>query len=591
MLKKLVLAFLFLLLPVVASASILGVQQGGTASSTLSGILIGNGISQVSTLTIGSNLTLTGTTLSASGGGSTFPFTPTTFGATNANATSTLIGFTQGIYALASSTIGNGTQTSGLTISGGATTTGNAYVMGTLGVNVLAPTAKLEVQGTTADNTATAFIAWDSNTKNIFQVRNDGLTSVGSSTPFAKLAVHANNLETNTVLFAIGSSTASATSTLFSVDNNGGMFVGIAGTTTNAFQVINNARTAGNGLSVTSSAAGSGVNIGVQSANPSEGLTILAKGLGTASFGSNNGATTNITAGGATRITSNGTSMSFSISALVNGNTSQFTFTGAANSGLTTNLEATDLAFNFAQRKIHGNGTVALQRSVFINAPIEAFTSFAASNSFTDLATLGLSGAPSISVNGNGTATNVHTLLLSATTTLNASTTNSYGLTVNANSGAVNNYAAQFLGGNVGVGTTSPFAKLSVHANNLESNLNLFVVASSTASATTTLFSVKNQGEITVGGGTPTISTCGSVPNGSVVGNDTTGTVTIGGGAVVACTVSYSTAKQGTPHVFIQVDGATGVANSVSASTATGFTANFASVLGGGSFDYFVVSQ
>jgi hypothetical protein len=48
---------------------------------------------------------LTSTSISAA-----FPFTPTTFGSTNANSTSTLIGFTSGIYALASSTIGDGTQ-------------------------------------------------------------------------------------------------------------------------------------------------------------------------------------------------------------------------------------------------------------------------------------------------------------------------------------------------------------------------------------------------------------------------------------------------------------------------------------------------
>lgn len=43
--------------------------NGGTGSTTLSGILIGNGTSPVNSLTIGSNLTLTGTTLSASGSG------------------------------------------------------------------------------------------------------------------------------------------------------------------------------------------------------------------------------------------------------------------------------------------------------------------------------------------------------------------------------------------------------------------------------------------------------------------------------------------------------------------------------------------
>lgn len=46
------------------------------------------------------------------------------------NATSTLTQFLAGLTSYASTTIGGGTQASGLTISGGATTTGNAYIGG-----------------------------------------------------------------------------------------------------------------------------------------------------------------------------------------------------------------------------------------------------------------------------------------------------------------------------------------------------------------------------------------------------------------------------------------------------------------------------
>ena len=53
--------------------------------------------------------------------------------------------------------------------------------------------------------------------------------------------------------------------------------------------------------------------------------------------------------------------------------------------------------------------------------------------------------------------------------------------------------------GNVGIGTSSPFAKFAVHANSGETNLTLFEIASSTASATTSLFSVSNTGLTTVG--------------------------------------------------------------------------------------------
>jgi hypothetical protein len=48
--------------------------------------------------------------------------------------------------------------------------------------------------------------------------------------------------------------------------------------------------------------------------------------------------------------------------------------------------------------------------------------------------------------------------------------------------------------GFVGIGTTSPFANLSIHANNGSTNQILFAIGSSTASATSTLFSIDNTG-------------------------------------------------------------------------------------------------
>lgn len=50
-----------------------------------------------------------------------------------------------GIFVFASSTIGGGTQITGLTIAGGATTTGNAYFAGNVGVGTNAPSYKLFV--------------------------------------------------------------------------------------------------------------------------------------------------------------------------------------------------------------------------------------------------------------------------------------------------------------------------------------------------------------------------------------------------------------------------------------------------------------
>src|SRR3989338_2044428 len=63
--------------------------------------------------------------------------------------------------------------------------------------------------------------------------------------------------------------------------------------------------------------------------------------------------------------------------------------------------------------------------------------------------------------------------------------------------------AAPVLNSKLGVGTSTPFAKLSIHAFNGETNTALFAVASSTASATTTLFVINNNGNVGVGTTSP----------------------------------------------------------------------------------------
>ncbi|OGF03605.1 MAG: hypothetical protein A3H14_02735 [Candidatus Doudnabacteria bacterium RIFCSPLOWO2_12_FULL_49_8] len=63
----------------------------------------------------------------------------------------------------------------------------------------------------------------------------------------------------------------------------------------------------------------------------------------------------------------------------------------------------------------------------------------------------------------NVALTNTHGILIPATAVSTA--TNSYGLTVNASTGATNNYAAAFLGGNVGIGTTNPAQLLHVYSS------------------------------------------------------------------------------------------------------------------------------
>lgn len=190
--------------------------------------------------------------ISSSSLASIFPFTPTTAFGSAANATSTLIGFLNGIYATASSTIGNGTQQGGLTINGGATTTGNAYFAGKIGIQTLTPSASaaLDVNGrtfvrdwlylqngittvTTGANLSvgatgqTGSLSFNTtNGNNKMNITNLGYVGVGSSTPWAKFSINALNGESTTTLFAIASSTQTATSSLFLVDNVGHTYKG-----------------------------------------------------------------------------------------------------------------------------------------------------------------------------------------------------------------------------------------------------------------------------------------------------------------------------------------------------------------------------
>lgn len=208
-----------------------------------------------------------------------------------------------------------------------------------------------------------------------FIIKNSGNVGIGSSTPFAKLSLHANDGETNRSLFQISSSTASATSTLFTVTNNG--------------------------------------YVGIGTSSPSTNLYIEGSG-GSSSF----------------MLTDNGTS----------GYRQTFT----TNSG-------SSLAWKWG-------------------------------NNQDDSAYLTLTLASGQNQWDNKGRDLLFKNTVAATAMIIKST------------------------GNVGVGSSTPFAKFSIHANSGETNRSLFEVGSSTASATSTLFKITNSGFVGIGDGSPTVA-------------------------------------------------------------------------------------
>jgi|GEM_PF-1736078 len=130
-------------------------------------------------------------------------------------------------------------------------------------------------------------------------------------------------------------------------------------------------------------------------------------------------------------------------------------YTGAVNTNQTLSTEIPSLTLTTAGRQ-WATGALTAQREVLITQPTY---SFVGASTITDAATVGIAGAP---IAGTfATLTNSHGLLIQAGAVA-AGTLNSYGLTVNTQTGGTNNYAAAFLGGNVGIGTTAPHGNLDV---------------------------------------------------------------------------------------------------------------------------------
>ncbi|MFC1515039.1 hypothetical protein ACFL5X_03970 [Candidatus Omnitrophota bacterium] len=156
----------------------------------------------------------------------------------------------------------------------------------------------------------------------------------------------------------------------------------------------------------------------------------------------------------------------FSPEPMTSGSPTLLTLTGPAHTTL-ANAEASDVNFALNRTVQFGQSTtLALQRAFKIQAP--TYSSSAGTKTITDAATVGITGAPVKST--NVAIPNTHALYIGAGAVSTA--TNSYGLTVNAQTGASNNFAAEFLGGNVGIGITTPAAKLDI-ANVSDTNMRL----------------------------------------------------------------------------------------------------------------------
>lgn len=92
---------------------------------------------------------------------------------------------------------------------------------------------------------------------------------------------------------------------------------------------------------------------------------------------------------------------------------------------------------------------------------------------------------------------------------------------------------------------------------------------------------ISTSGHFITGGGTPVISSCGSTPNGSVVGDDNEGTITVGGGVPTSCTLTFAN-TWGTPPICFSISNTSVITDAIGSVSATAVTFNFSAASGNG---------
>jgi hypothetical protein len=459
--------------------------------------------------TVGIGTSTPGTPLSVTGAGvftgtvtaPIFSATSTTLSSNFPYASSTFFTTSNGLISAASTTIGNGLQGGGLTISGGATTTGTAYFAGNVGIGTSSPFATFSLLAGASSTNLTLFnISSSTNlsglysTTTLFTISNAGFVGIGTTTPGTPLSVTGAGLFTGLLTapnFTATSTLATTTLQGTILAANGGL-VGIGSTTPWGLLSVNPTQSIGAGpqfvigsSSATSFVVTNAGRIGIGTTTPTSLVSIFAASTSQALNLFTISSTTN----------NFGTSTLFNIS----------------NTGSTT-------IGNFGAC----SGTNALTTNSF-GTIVCGSTSAGGTFPFTP----GLFGA---------TAVNATSTALQLQGGLFASSTVQFG------NGGLAQFYFDSTTGNLALGTTSPLARLDIVATSTNSTLPLFQTRTSINGATTTAFIITSTGNVGIGTttpGTPLSVTGAAVFTGAVTApifnaTSTTATSTFSGGLSVS---------------------------------------------------------
>jgi len=344
----------------------------------------------------------------------------------------------------------------------------------------------------------------------------NGNVGIGSTTPFAKLSVHGLNGETNTRLFEVASSTASATTTHLVVTNTGNVGIGTAAPgellhlETSSAQLIAQLKATGdNPVQITGDANRSGASSNI--------FSILARWNG------NNVADINFVAGDDTTNKDEGF-INFGTAPAGGGLTERMRINKDGNVGIGTTSP-------WGLLSVNPNGIIGPSFTIGSSTQTDFIVTNAGNVGIGTTSPSAKLAVDGLGVFGLPDKTDVGQITITSASDVDSEAVDGYGFSygsansasrswrlVNDNSGwgyfDIEQTTTQTGStwdskltidntGNVGIGSTTPFAKLSVHGQNGDTNLRLFEIASSTVNATTTHLVVTNTGNIGIGTASP----------------------------------------------------------------------------------------
>lgn len=222
--------------------------------------------------------------------------------------------------------------------------------------------------------------------------------------------------------------------------------VGPNGATNPVLKVDNSTASQDTGVSITGNATGTAPVI--ESIGSASNVPLLMSSKGTSSIG--------LQVGGNNRYLISNQSHTLTVGTSGTASTIRYSITGGADTGLTASTESPSVYFNLGQTRQHATGAISVQRDFRITPSTH---SFVGASYLTNMYGFTVDGAPI--AGANATVINSSTIY-SPGSDVGAGVTNSYGLNINANTGATKNFSAIFNGGNVGIGTSSPLSLLNL---------------------------------------------------------------------------------------------------------------------------------